>query len=598
MKRPWYKAKGDDLQAALWTHIDALAQDAATRRENIRAWRSLYTGRINPIDPIVTLRGESIKTLAFNLTRSIVDTLVARIVAQKPRPRFMTQGGEYSDQERAKLLEQYVDGVIAATGAYYEMARGFKDSPIAGDGFTKVYPHDGEVCVERVPPESIMVDEYAARDRPPRSLYQIELISADALIELYPKHRLAIAECARSGPLFADPVNPSMAIETDEVEVIEAWHLPTTKDSGDGRHVISVRGTVLLDEEWDRQTFPFVHHQFCDCLHGFYGQGVAERQLPLQLEVNKIAQRIQEAMHYHAKADVYVEEGAIDEKHIKNNSGNIVFYKRGQQPPVVRQQGSMPAEVFRYLGDLEKRAFEYEGVSQMSASSKKPAGIESGVALMNLHDFETLRHGEILDRYQQSYQRLAEEIIACAAKLHEHSTDYEVHYRGKDFAKRIKWSEVSMERDRFVITVYPANLLPQTPAGRLETVQQLMGAGFIDRNEALKMLDMPDVRAQLTLSNAEIEDIDATCEDIILRGKYEPPIPTQGNLEFAIQRVTAKFLDARRKNVPDDRLDMLLQWIDDAEAILREAQPPPQAMAPQAAAPGMMPALPGVLPPL
>lgn len=598
LSKPWHRAKRDEVEAEVWAAVDLLMPRVDGRRDLLRMYRDLYAGRVNGSVPLV-IPGvtDKIKTLSFNLTQSITDTLVSRLVTQKPRPRFLTSGAGYEDRARGKLLEQFVDGVIDHTGAYSQMARMAKDAVVCADGFVKVSPSDGEIAVERVPPEAIVVDEYAARHYGPRSMYQLESVSAHLLAELYPKHRGAIYEQAGSARDRSryDVAGADMTI-TDEVDVVEAWHLPSTKTSKDGRHVIAIRGATLLDEEWDSPTFPFVHLQYTDCLEGFYGQGVAERRLHLQVEVNKIAQRIQEAMHYHAKADIYIEEGSIDEKHLKNSSGNIVKYKPGTQPPVARAQGSMPSEVFRYLDDLIRKGFEFEGTSQMSAQSKKPAGVESGVALMNLHDFETLRHGDMVDRYQQAFKRLAEEIVRCAAKLYEGSTDYAVHYRAKDFVQRIKWSDVDIDRDKYVITVYPANLLPQTPSGRLETVQQLLAAGFIDRTEARQLIDMPDVQNQLALSNAMIEDIDAQAEAMILRGEYQAPEDKQGDLAFAIERMTAHLIRARRLGAPADKLDLLRQWIDDAELILRDAmsaaQPPPPM-----AAPGMPPALPGVMPP-
>lgn len=583
----WWKEK-QEPHRALFDALALLQEQQETRESRYRMFLSFYTGRqvtdlYDPPDAnLMPIFADESRSIAINVIQSIVDTFVSRIATGNPMPRVLTSGGEWSDRIKSRHLEQFLRGVFDDCGAYSEARRMFKDACIFGDGFLKVAQHDGRVSVERVFPAEIIVDVEASMRTPPRCLYQKYRVSPEVLVALYPKQEKKIIASVTEERKVSGIGTLTLQ---ESVEVVEAWHLPSSSKADDGRHLIAVEHATLFDEQWDRKTFPFVHMQFTDCQLGYFGQGVPERRLDMQREINKMAQRIQEAMHFYAKVDTYAEEGSIDPKHLNNSSGNVIFYRKGSPPPVPRAQGSMPADAFTYLNDLINKAYELEGVSQLSAQSKKPAGIDSGVAIMNLSDLETVRHGEVMDAYQQCFKRLAEEVIYCASQIYQSSDDFEVHYRAKDFVKRIKWKDVDMERDKYVIHVYPANLLPHTPAGRLQTVEQMMGSGLFDKEEARQLLDMPDVQAQMSLSNSSVEDIDFICEQMLVEGKYLPPEPYQ-NLQLGVSRVMSRWLEARRFGAPDSRLELLQRWIDDALYLLEPPPPPPGAMPPP---PGTMP---------
>jgi hypothetical protein len=45
---------------------------------------------------------------------------------------------------------------------------------------------------------------------------------------------------------------------------------------------------------------------------------------------------------------------------------------------------AMHPEVYNHLDRLYQRAYEISGISELSATGKKPAGLESGAALQDL----------------------------------------------------------------------------------------------------------------------------------------------------------------------------------------------------------------------
>ena len=46
--------------------------------------------------------------VTLNVIKSVCDTVSSRIAKNRPRPVFLTSGGNYSTRRRAKLLEKFV----------------------------------------------------------------------------------------------------------------------------------------------------------------------------------------------------------------------------------------------------------------------------------------------------------------------------------------------------------------------------------------------------------------------------------------------------------------------------------------------------------
>jgi len=151
--------------------------------------------------------------------------------------------------------------------------------------------------------------------------------------------------------------------------------------------------------------------------------------------------------------------------------------------------------------------------------------------------------------------------------------------------------------------------LPGTPGARLQRVEELRMGQYIDLATAKKLLDFPDLEAEMTLANAAIEDVDAMIGNIL-----DDPTPVREpvdefmNVPLLLERATAAYLFARRHGCEEDRLRMMRDLISDASgkmtALAAASAPPPQAaagaapaLAPQGAGPSPAPA-PALPPPV
>jgi len=162
--------------------------------------------------------------------------------------------------------------------------------------------------------------------------------------------------------------------------------------------------------------------------------------------------------------------------------------------------------------------------------------------------------------------------------------------------EQINWADIDLEDDQYMMQIFPTSFLSQTPSGRLQDVQELIQAGFIDKANAMRLLDYPDLQEYMSLSNAAVEDIENMIESMVERGEAETPEPFQ-NLQLGIQMMQSAYLRGKNNKVPEDRLELLINWITEANRLLQTpAQPQiPQAPA-QGAAPGLPPGQPQAVP--
>jgi hypothetical protein len=573
--RWWDKAEREPHRDLKLT-MDELKDDHERLETQYRTWLGLYTNRTySSFKPgeahfAIHLLEEQFG-VKLNVVQSCIDTLASKIGASRPRPQFLTSDGEWELKQRAKQLDKFVEGIFYECKIYEEARKVFIDAAILGTGFLKIYEDNGRVRLERVFPSEIVVDQQSTVTSDPRSMQQKKWVPLEVLKRMYPKHKKHLELI--SGETI---IEGTKSIDTDLVEVTEAWHLPSGEGAGDGRHVICTDDITLFDEEWTFDYFPFVVLRWTPQPFGWLGQGLSEQLAGIQQEIDKLIRRIQNAMHLFSVAKVVMEEGAIEPKKLRNVTGDILEYKTGKNPPAVHMPSAINSEVFRHLGWLYEKAFELAGISQMSAASQKPADVESGIAIQTLLDIETQRFALLSKDWEEFFCEAARIVVDLSKKINS-KTKFRSKWVAKDFVETIDWSDVNLRRDQYVLKVYPANLLPQTPYGRLAAVENLMRIGLIsDPREAMALLDYPDLAKHQTLAAADIDDIDMVIGEILGKGKYMEPEPYQ-NLEIGMKRVSSALLRARIDRAPEDRILMLEQWLEDAERLIEVKEQEMQA---------------------
>jgi hypothetical protein len=111
--------------------------------------------------------------LSLNVVRNMVGAVTSKIAAKnKPKPTFLTEGGNYELREKAQKLEKFVGGVFYEIGVYAQLTKCFRDACVYGTGILKIYEGDGQVEVERGHPLGARRRRRGALYGTPRNMYQ------------------------------------------------------------------------------------------------------------------------------------------------------------------------------------------------------------------------------------------------------------------------------------------------------------------------------------------------------------------------------------------------------------------------------------------
>lgn len=581
VSKDWWDKDQADMASSVFAVVNGIEQQQSYRQTQNLKFARLYSnyemlglglGKYAVPSNDTFLKNR----VTLNVIKSSIDTLASKISKNKPKITFLTSEGDWSEQQKAKKLTKYMLGTFKAIDAYKKAQQCFRDACVWGMGALKVYTDEtkGEVKLDRVLPTEIVVDDHEGIYGYPRQLHQTRHMFKDVLIEMFPEHKFKIEAAQTENAGYG-----SKSMGSEMVKVVESWHLPSGPEAGDGKHAISIKDQTLWAEDYNKTYFPFVFFRWSERLLGFYGQGVAEELVGIQLEINKLLKNIQKAQHLMAVPRVFVENGsAVNTSHINNDIGGIVKYTG--RVPSMQTANAMPSEVYNHLENLYQKAFQIVGISQLSAASQKPSGLDSGVALREFQDIESERFMLTGQRYENMFLELARIIIDLSRDLYtESNKDMVVKAKGDSFIQTIKWSEVDLPDDRYTMDMYPTNLLPNTPAGRLQTVQELVQAGLIDQKQALSLLDFPDLEKVLTLKNAAIDNINRILDKIVDEKEYTTPEPYM-DLELAIRLSQQYYLKAQNKGADEEVLSLLRQFIDQATQLLQRAQAPVQAPMP------------------
>lgn len=586
----WWTDENESRRAAIVCDVAArLWQDQATTREGmLRAARMYGSLPMMGLSPRLyrqrtMSRG---RRLALNVIKSVVNTYVAMVTKDRPKVSFVTSGGDDGIQRRAKRLEKFVDGTCYDQSLHIQAYQIARDSALFTFGIVKFFkdltdPDKPRVGIERTLPWEWLFDDQESADGKPPNAMHIKFCDKRAVAAANPE---LAGEIMLAGGGGFDDIGESV----DQVNLVEwcvqveAWHLPTAETPG--RHVIAVVGvdTPILDEEWTWHRFPAEILYRERPVQGVHGESLADELAPLQVEISRMLMSIQRAQMFAVGHWVVEENSNVNTNAIDDVTASIIRY-RGTAPRY-EAVNAVAGDVYAHLDRLWGRAFEVVGVPQMNAAGQKPAGINSGKGLLVYAEATSTRFKPCYAEYQDFYMRVAQQIIHWAAEIAEDHPEFTVRAPGK-MMDAVRWADVHMREEEYVLAMYPTNKLADDPAARLSEVQNLLNSGMIRDPEAgRRLLDMPDMEAYSSNEDAAYDNCQEAVTRILERGEYFPPEPHMGvqGLTQGLRIMNNAFLRARMQTMEDReaKLTMMLRWLDDCANKLKEARAAEMAMQP------------------
>lgn len=216
---------------------------------------------------------------------------------------------------------------------------------------------------------------------------------------------------------------------------------------------------------------------------------------------------------------------------------------------------------------------------------------------MNLQDVQTVRFAAVETIWSSLFTKAAYLMVWLAEQIGKDREDYYVSAIDHGFMKKIPWKDARLALDEFVIQTWATSSMPSTPSGKLEYIEKIAGMGQLDPLELMVRLRDPDLDAAIKQKTAPRDCVNRNIEYMIRTGKAITPEPND-DLEYAVARANQEYNRLRLlDDVPQDRLDLLDEYMQLASKLLGWTIPAPDPNAPPTggAPPGAPP--PEMMPP-
>ena len=590
----WWLAKGEkDLCAQLLSTTEHLKTFHSARIRQASLYARLFSGKplYNYLASTSTLDNSQQMPMGrptSNVVYSCIDTLWSMMVQDEPRPVLLTDGGNYREQRLAKEYNQFIEGEFFRCHAYEIGAENVRDCLILGDGFDKIIEKDDKVALERTIATELLVDFNDGYYRNPRSLIHTKLCDRGIMAGMFPDGAAKIYG-AQEGTVDSSPQSTDTV--SDQFIISEGWHLPSGEGASDGRHVIVCSEGVLLDEVWDKPYFPFAKLSYNPNVVGWFSQGMAEILFPTQMEIYKMLIIASQCIEMTGVPKIIISElSKVLETAFNNNISSIIKVKTMAEAPQFVNATSNNPEIYEYIKWLIENAYAMSGISSMTASAKKPAGLDSGNAQRVFQDIQSQRFAAFEKRYQKYYNAKAYMMIDKAADIAKRTGKYRTVYPGKDGTREVDLPKSGILKDTHVIQCYDESSLPKDPAGRQAKLSEMLANQEISQQEFRRLSRFKDLEQSdqlaVALEERVLHDLDAIIEkgtkgfnppDEFILG---PPDPVTGQ-DIATKLTVQTINKYMVTDLDDERMGLLHQYFTQIQLLKQKAAtPPPQASAP------------------
>lgn len=608
--RFWWKAPDEDMASAVSMVVDRILERQRGMYGEMLHHARLYSNRSNinlGADGYIQYRNDDTEESVYNVIESAVDTVQAELVSQRSKVMFLTDGAAWDARERAKAMNRYVDGQFWRTGFHKQTDPDITlDALALGTGYAKNYTHNKtrERCIERVFTPNIVVDDMEAKDRRPRSMYEIQSVPREAAIAIYAYGNRKLEEKLREAPASRLTAPHDKGTRTaDMIDLFEAVHLAPClidEDESDkdakaagGVRVLGTRNATIACEPWRHPWHPWTALRYKNRLVGWHGKGLAEIMRGTQGAINHQLWKIHESLRL-SGPKIFVPTGSdVGEMELDNEVWGVIYC---DEQPMYTVFDSVPPDLFRQLMTEIEQAYNMAGVNMMSVQGDMPGGLDggSGRAIRLYADTKSKRYTVMREHREQFAVDVAEKDLTLARDERKRDSSYELKVvapTDDGDAKLVEIEDVDLDRDRFIMQPWPTNYFSSSPSSKTKEVEELMQILPEEMRPSLvSALDFPDVKAFTRLIQSEDESIRKLLEEILYKEKDHGVIAEINPNALA---ATAKnyIIAASIEGVPEARIQAVREYVKRHLALHQTAQqaaqaaPPPQAAPPQGAPP-------------
>jgi hypothetical protein len=586
----WWLAQNDqELCAQLLSTTAFLKNFHSARIRQASLYSRLFSGKplYNYLASTSTLDNSQQMPMGrptANVVYSCSDTITSQLTQDNPTPVFLTDAGHYKERRLSKQFNDFILGEFYRCKAYELGAEAFRDTTIIGDGYIKIVEKNNKVALERTLATELLIDFNDGYYGNPRALIQTKLCDRGMLADHFPKEADKIYG-AQGGTVDNSPQSTDTI--SDQLIISEGWHLPSGEAAKDGRHSIVCSDGLLLDENWDKDYFPFENLYYNRNLVGPFSQGLAEILFPTQMEIYKMLIIASQSLEMTGVPKIIISElSKVLETAFNNNISSIIKVKTMSEAPQFVNARSNNVEIYEYIKWLIENSYQISGISSLSAAGTKPAGLNSGEAQREYMNIQSARFSAMQKRYQEFYPKLSYKMIDKAADICKREGKYTTVYPGKDGTREVDFPKVGMLKDTYVIKCFDESSLPKDPVGRQAKLSEMLAAGEISNQEFRRLSNFPDLEQSDQLAVALEERILHDLDQIIEEGEkgYNPPDefildPSDLATKLTVQTYNKYVVT----DLEEEKLQLIRDYFTAVQTLKQQANPPqPQMPMPNA----------------
>lgn len=438
-------------------------------------------------------------TPQLNVVKSCIDTLVSKVAQSKVRPFFNCINGTFKDIQIVKQSQQFFDQYFEMQNVNKIVSESFRDACIFDTGWIYVNPFNKRI--EKALPYQVYV-------RPSEMSYgKITRV-------YYEQNDYPVSLLSEELQKKIHKVNENLAyviygvyFDTVEHKVVQYINVLGTDD--------------LIIEDYQSDVIPFIPIFYSTPIMGNSSQSIADMLNSIQMSIDCIMAKINEASQLNNALTFFVPDGSdLKVQQLNNRIGNVVRYRAnadvGGNPIFTSTPQFINEQYFSALEQLKQNAYEMVGISQLSAQSKKPTGLDSGIALSTMEDVESERFETQLNQIIRCYV----DITKVCMKVFN-PNDNILPY--SQMRVSIKWKDIVEESDKMVIQFSGADALSKDPSTKLQQLQLLAQAGILPQSRIAQFMEIPDINSGYSLSNNAINAVLSVIDDCIQRDNFDIP---------------------------------------------------------------------------
>lgn len=442
---------------------------------------SVYNVRCLPPSNIPPITEYGIKT-KVNAQKSAIDTMSSKLSQLKVRPFFNPVDASFSADKACRHAQIFFDKLYSELHIPSMMAESTRDAIIFDVG--EQWVDDKKATIVHVHPWAVLLDpaefDCGYLSRICLLFKQVPVSKIVKDIELYGNGELKHAE--ETNRFFRELFDRDRSELRDYVVYYDLF----------GRKRYDIYGDYFFFEKTlDFDCCPVNFIFYNRPVKGFFSTSAIDDTYGIQHQIDEMGDRVDAATRTAPFAFITVPRSSnskIKNTQMSNEPYVIIEYDSiGGGKPEINTPSPISGEYQAMIDALETKLFNQLGVSQLSAQSKKPAGVTSGVALQTLEDVESDRFNVLVSDVVEAYVNLAKIMIQVLPSNAE--------ILPKTLLRRdsVTWADVKKNYKLYQIQFSSTSSLSKDPATKMEQINQLVNMGFLSKEVAAKFLDMPDL---------------------------------------------------------------------------------------------------------